>query len=99
MTDRRREPLPSIDAPREPVFCKDCGEELVLVAPSFCGACEDRHKTEAIIDSGNEYRRLAQFRLDMELVRARTRAHVKPHRRSIAWDTVMQEWREKVYKP
>jgi hypothetical protein len=61
--------LPSIDAPTWPTYCLDCGEELVIVAPSFCGACDDRKKADAVID----YR----FRLDMDLVKARTREHLK----------------------
>lgn len=68
--------VPSIDEPFGIRFCDDCGETLVITDPDFCGACADRHKTEEIIDSGNEYRRLAQFRMDIEMTKARTRAHL-----------------------
>ena len=71
------EPLPSIEAPSTPTSCADCGEFILIVDPPFCGACADRHKTERIIDSGNDYRRQAQFYVDMAQVRARTRKHVK----------------------
>lgn len=69
--------LPSLEVLTTPRECEHCGEPIRLIDPPFCAACDDRKKTEARIQSGNDYRRDAQYRLDMETVRDRTRRHLK----------------------
>lgn len=64
--------------------CLDCGE---VTPNAYCDPCADRRWYEAKRESSNEYRRQAQIRLDLEMVRRRTRAYVEragivrvPHR-------------------
>lgn len=68
--------LPNLDVVGD--RCEHCGEETQLTdAPFCCAMCDDRQKRERLIESGNEYRRQAQVRLDLAVVRQRVRRYLR----------------------
>jgi predicted nucleic acid-binding Zn ribbon protein len=54
--------LPSLELPDPPQECLVCGEPIRVVG--MCAACEEREDAERRRQSGNEYRRLAQIRME-----------------------------------
>jgi hypothetical protein len=67
--------LPSLEAGTP---CPECNAPRPV--SGYCGVCEDRLALESRIANGNDYRRDAQFRLDMERVRERARKHLRRER-------------------
>jgi predicted amidophosphoribosyltransferase len=37
-------PLPSIEAPEPGTLCPDCGRELQIIDPRYCGACAEHER-------------------------------------------------------
>lgn len=72
--------LPSLEVLDTPRECAECGEPIYLIQPDYCPACADRLAMEKRRDESNARRRLAQFALDMELVREHVRSYVRGKR-------------------